>query len=131
MIRVGAITIANALICDDVRVEQTGKHILIGVYSGDIGVPSFPANVAFNFWLQTRQDLPGKLELEFTIKDDADVVFAQGTAEAEVSKDLPGVMVLGPIGIQVQRPSRISLMMRPPAGDWVEVAGAKVTSQEP
>lgn len=31
----------DALFCDDIRQEITGKHILIGVYGGDI-VPSVP-----------------------------------------------------------------------------------------
>jgi hypothetical protein len=38
--------IISVLICDDVRREENGKEILIGVYSGDIIVTRFPAAMA-------------------------------------------------------------------------------------
>ena len=53
--------IANAIICDDVRVERNGKHIIIGVYSGDIVVSETPALVPIMLWLQI-DDVGGDAE---------------------------------------------------------------------
>ena len=44
--------IATAIICEDVRIEENGKHIIIGVYPSDIVVPETPAHVTVVLWLQ-------------------------------------------------------------------------------
>src|SRR5438034_10478377 len=36
------ISVSYMLICDEVRVENTGKLIVIGLYGADIRVPKFP-----------------------------------------------------------------------------------------
>ena len=44
--------IQNVLLCDDVRVENNGKEIAIGIYTGAISVPTFPivfGNLAIRF----------------------------------------------------------------------------------
>ncbi len=33
---------ANAIFCDDVRLEESGKLLVIGMYADEMGVPSFP-----------------------------------------------------------------------------------------
>lgn len=55
--------IRNALICDDVRQEVNGKHFLIGVYSGDILVPEFPAALALSAYLEIDAPTVGEQEL--------------------------------------------------------------------
>src|SRR6266487_6631936 len=42
----------SIVMCDEIRTETTGKDILIGVYSGDILVSSFPAVIAVAFWVE-------------------------------------------------------------------------------
>lgn len=39
-----------ALFCDDIRREISGKQILIGLYSGDLIVETFPAEISFATW---------------------------------------------------------------------------------
>jgi hypothetical protein len=39
------------IVCDDVRREDNGKLVLIGVYGGSILVPSFPATVVLSLVL--------------------------------------------------------------------------------
>jgi hypothetical protein len=40
------ITVKHVVVCDDIRREDNGKEILIGVYSGGIIVPQFPVPLA-------------------------------------------------------------------------------------
>jgi hypothetical protein len=42
----------SVIICDDVRREQNGKDILIGVYSGDILVQNFPFILPLSMWME-------------------------------------------------------------------------------
>lgn len=51
--------IETVLVCDDVRREQNGKDILIGVYGGDIAIPTLPSPQNFVFWLLLKAQEPG------------------------------------------------------------------------
>ena len=44
--------IKTVIFCDDIRKEITNKDILIGVYAGDIVVPSFPTPLALALWIE-------------------------------------------------------------------------------
>src|SRR5271166_1271127 len=54
MTKTASINISQAIACDDIRQEINGKHILIGVYSGNLGVPSFPNVIALGFWVPSQ-----------------------------------------------------------------------------
>jgi hypothetical protein len=67
----------NAILCEDIRDEVGGKNSLMGVFSGDIVVPSFPAQVNVAFFLQYFADdsdgahISAKLRL---MQDDLEMV---------------------------------------------------------
>jgi hypothetical protein len=46
----GVIEPITVLICDDIRIENNGKALLIGVYSDAIAISDFPANLKLSFW---------------------------------------------------------------------------------
>jgi hypothetical protein len=47
-------SVIDVLVCDDIRTEDNGKPMLIGVYSGDILVPDFPANLVLALFIGIR-----------------------------------------------------------------------------
>src|SRR6266487_6946441 len=51
--------IQSVVICDDVRREQNGKDLLIGVYSGDILVQAFPFTLPLSMWMEYAPPKPG------------------------------------------------------------------------
>ena len=59
--------VTNVIICDDVRREHTGKHIIIGVYPDNILVPEFPATVMLCIWAQFLPDEIGEKSIEIRI----------------------------------------------------------------
>lgn len=59
-----AIRNAYTLICDDVRIENTLKYIVIGLYTGPIGVPQIPIPLTLTFMHFLEADRPGM----FTVK---------------------------------------------------------------
>jgi hypothetical protein len=81
------------VLCDDIRREISNKDILIGVYSGDIVVPTFPAFINAAFWLEGVPETLGAhdLQLRVYLKDKPPV-------EMKVSIN---VSVLGPFGLTV------------------------------
>jgi hypothetical protein len=44
----------SIVMCDEIRTEITGKDILIGVFSGEILVPSFPTAIGVAFWAEVE-----------------------------------------------------------------------------
>ena len=58
---------ANVIICDDVRKENSGKHLIIGVYPDDILVPGFPATIAVCAWFQFFADRVGEMPIELRV----------------------------------------------------------------
>ena len=59
--------IANPIICDFVRKEDSGKHILIGVYPKDVRVGKFPAKLLFCVWFQTPVSDPGHFSVQVRV----------------------------------------------------------------
>ncbi len=62
---------AMALVCDDFRVEITGKYIIVGMYSGNIAIPAEPFRVnqlAFVFLIESDVSDPmSSLAIEVTL----------------------------------------------------------------
>ena len=64
--------ILSALICDDVRREDNGKEILIGVYSGSIAIPTIPANITLTAWINMEIHGPCEFDFEIRVLDPSD-----------------------------------------------------------
>lgn len=58
--------VKSVIICDDVRIEDNGKAILIGVYSGTITLRKMPTAMRLAFWLLGEVEGEGKLD--FAVK---------------------------------------------------------------
>ncbi|MDX8534301.1 hypothetical protein RFM41_24565 [Mesorhizobium sp. VK25A] len=43
---------SECIFCDDIRVASGGKHILIGIYGGNIILPSLPASFQISLWVR-------------------------------------------------------------------------------
>jgi len=58
------------LLCDDVRREDNGKELLVGVYSAGIVVNSVPNGLALMIWSQVKINEPGEYELRYRCIND-------------------------------------------------------------
>lgn len=54
-----------AIICEDVRREDNGKLIILGVYGRNIRVQEFPATLALGLVMSVTTDETGKFDFEF------------------------------------------------------------------
>ncbi|MDX0911907.1 hypothetical protein GOE02_21550 [Sinorhizobium medicae] len=55
----GALKI-ESIFCEDIRLEATQKHILIGVFSDEVLVHTTPANIGIALWLRIHGIAVGK-----------------------------------------------------------------------
>lgn len=66
-----SIALVHAIVCDDIRREDNGKFILIGVYPELILLNRIPAQITLSLWLQFRVHIISKTTLEFEIRGSA------------------------------------------------------------
>lgn len=121
------------LVCDDVRREDNGKEILIGVYSSDIRVAHFPTSLRLVFWMQIIVTTEGRVRFEFRIIGPNEVQLASAGVELEVPPQAGamGTIPLGPIPLQVQSAGNLRLEIRDrPDGRWTELKRIPVLQAE-
>lgn len=79
--------VKSALICDHARREDNGKHILIGVYSGDIILAKMPSTFMPTFWIEIVPFVQyGKMEIEIKMEAPGPRNVAKATANINVEK---------------------------------------------
>lgn len=72
------INIRYAVLCDEARKEDNGKHFLIGVYGPDILVPAMPTTVGIAMVLAIDTDEPWSGKVAIKVEQDNDQRFSAG-----------------------------------------------------
>lgn len=116
----------SVIVCDDIRKEVTGKEILIGVYSGEIVLPSFPNWFPANLWIEVDTPEVGKhevvLRISLTNKPPIQVKFA-----IDVSR--PGTSSIAIPGLQLQAEEECDLLIEVQEGEEWRVLRRKKIMQ--
>jgi hypothetical protein len=61
----------QTVICDDIRREDNGKFMLIGVFADTIFMNILPAEIALSSWMMFELNIKGKTTLEIEIMGNA------------------------------------------------------------
>ena len=94
--------LANVIICDGVRKEEGGKHLIIGVYPDDILVADFPATVALCAWVQFLPDQVGEIPIEIRVVQNKRELI-RGTAKLVIINiDKSVTAVLSPLLMEIR-----------------------------
>lgn len=100
----------QALLCDDVRVEDNGKFIAIGAYTEMFGVNSFPVENELSLLLVVSEIEPGENILKLSIHLEGEYV--EGTEKSfpfEASEHGRATLRFYAIGISASEPSLIEI----------------------
>lgn len=93
----------QAIFCDDVRREVSGKDIIIGVYGVDLIPVTLPIDLSISLWLRVVGLPVGKNVLRLTIsnQEKEDLVSLETAGETYIS-DLPHIFsfLLLPVAIR-------------------------------
>lgn len=67
-----ATRISAGFLCDDVRLEKSGKLVVVGMYTQDIVFQEFPATISLSIVVQLHEVADGatKIELRFSHEED-------------------------------------------------------------
>lgn len=75
----------NVIICDQIRKEDSGKHLLIGVYPNNIQFPSFPAKIDLSVWVQFRDSGYRRIPMNFRVINSNNDTLMSATGEIDAS----------------------------------------------
>lgn len=67
--------IEYAIVCDDVRREDNGKLIIIGAYSSDIIIPSYPTKLRLTILIAVRSETEHRALLSIRVMRDGEPIF--------------------------------------------------------
>tara|TARA_R110001606_G_scaffold188662_1_gene336516 strand:- start:852 stop:1319 length:468 start_codon:yes stop_codon:yes gene_type:complete len=130
------IGMVGCVVCDDVRVEDNGKIILIGVYAGDIVVPQFPADIPLRVYFSVRIEGAGTgiLETEIItqpIGEDEFTTKIQGKVQfdsTEMKMHETGIPT-PPLECKVERSSFLFVRWRSDGDDWQQLICKRIILQ--
>ena len=128
----GAIHICSAILCDDYRTENNGKHILIGVYYPVFSVPNFPTDSNFQMALIANIPSGGHFEAQFRLTDHSDDRKMEGKFAFTVDEAGTNVLLPGfPFELQMKHSSSLELeVLEPPNVTWRSVGKWRVEKNE-
>jgi hypothetical protein len=109
----------TVVVCDSIRQENTGKHILIGVYGINIRVVDFPANMRLSWFMIVVPKTVGSSEAEFRIVGPHDVTLVQGELGVNVKElNKPAILRMDNMSIQLQAEGDLNFQIKFKESDW-------------
>lgn len=121
------IDIKQVLVCDDVRREDNGKLLIIGMYIGDILLAKFPETLKVSFWLQGI-NRPEVVDREVEFKVTLDELESENQHPPRLlklavtnSEDKDAAIGLVGIPMKIEKPTTLVLSVKS-ADEWVELA---------
>lgn len=122
-----------AVLCDEVRTENNGKHIIIGAYGGDIILPETPVTLPLAVWISAKVIVSGqaKLDVQFRVNGTE----ASGIQTELQSEDLDAYVGLPMPRVPVKCSAGSTLQVRWRLGeqDWETLVerSIQLVAQEP
>lgn len=109
------IELGGILLCDDVREERTGKHILIGIYTGSIIVPTAPLVMRVHPWIMVSPKESGLASMAFEFRGPL-AKPAKITGQAEIDHPLQiteyNCFALPPVILEISGPGMLEIYYR-------------------
>ena len=122
-ISLGGATLNYAICCDDIRVEDTGKFLFIGVYA-DMVLNAVPVQIAPRFVVQCVTTDSPQRDLQFRVKV-ADRVQAMSHLKrdpaASVPAGVPFFLPLPPMPLRVAEAGVIALEVEVGTDEWAKL----------
>ncbi len=99
---------STVLLCEYVLQDITNKHSAIGIFTGDVVVNSFPANLRFSLLFIMASRLEGSLQVAIEIFFDEKKV-ASGSAMGNARPNNPSIFSLSGIAMKIDNPCEIKI----------------------
>jgi hypothetical protein len=119
------IDIRTVIVCDDIRREWNGKAMVIGIYTGDIILATFPTNLSLSFWMQGKPLASGEHQMEFRVRVNEESPFEMKGALNIVAPESDAIIAF--VGVPTVIPAPGALLLAVKDGDrWVDLCTKKI-----
>lgn len=114
----------QVVVCDDIRREDSGKFILIGVYPEGIALPKIPETLFLSLWLDFQLKLIQETTLEVKITGDAlndnELIFKpiHFSEKEMLNQELNVPVILTKIKLAVERTGQFSIYYCHDGNTW-------------
>jgi hypothetical protein len=98
------------VLCDQVRREDNGKLIIIGVYASDVIVPRFPSDTLLSLALSFRAELAEATKFSLTVTLNAQELVS-GSSEFQVTDTKTAFVVFQNIPIHLREEGRLEFLV--------------------
>ncbi len=124
------LSVKHVIVCDEIRREDSGKYILIGVYSDNITVPRFPFDMTLAFWISAVPHKEGEIVCQWRLRHDkvGDLSMSEGKI-AVIEKEKASIMPLRRVPVQLPQEGILSLQLREKGGRWRTVKNIPILPQ--
>lgn len=125
--------ITSAIICDDARIENTGKHLLIGVYLSNVLVRNLPWKSRLTFWIEIEPLEKGDFDAQVRVVNIEDnSVLMSGEVKFKFAKLEPTSIAIPRIPLEFQKPGSFELQWKfDGSEEWLAVKGFKLSKRSP
>ena len=121
--------VLNALLCEDARKDKLEKDILIGVFSGNISVSEFPANIPLAVWLNLAVSGAGKdaINVRLTCPGRNNTISGRFELEKkEAARELISVSTPTAL-VNLKKPGKLRFQIQQASGRWKTVLSKDVS----
>jgi hypothetical protein len=116
------------IVCEDIRQEVNGKWSLMGVFSGDIVVQDFPAEIQLAFYIEYLPDsdeVGRMIKFDFKLLQD-DTEMVKGHSESKIESGQTGTIIL-PRGIaSFEKESRLRVFISVNEREEIEIVNKRI-----
>ncbi len=96
--------IADAIFCDDIRQEMTGKLILLGVYPSDLVLTAIPSKFPMSIMMRIHGLAVGAHDFEFALTSPPSARILQQKGQGEVlNRNTPLVVIFSGIPMELDQ----------------------------
>lgn len=121
--------VMSALVCEDARKDLNHKDILIGVYSGNITVKSFPATMSIVVWMNLLVEGFGKRAIDVRIIGPRKKPLIGGALniEKKARDQVDTISLSTPHALfTLDGPGTLKFQIKTPAGRWKDVVTKEI-----
>ena len=112
--------VRGAILCDDVRTELNGKHILIGIYGPEIGVQEIPGKAKFRLAVLVDVPRSGDFDLKIRVLDTSNRTAIEANILMKTEKSGQNILIPGiEVGLDIQKSG--SVIVQYFDGAWMSV----------
>jgi hypothetical protein len=119
------------IVCDEVRREDNGKLLLIGVYGDSIIVPALPASLVLSLALWVEGGRASEIPVEFRVMLD-EIELRKGKGHIKLASARPNWIAVPPFPIEpISKEGTLYFQVSVGGEGWDTVASLPLTARKP